>query len=1725
MPVRQRALIVAVLAAIHAGAGIMPVHAAEQSDALTVLIAQGTYWQNHRRGDLAEQAWQKVLRIDPKQPDALYGMGIVEVDRKQPTQAQEYLVQLRNVAPNDPRIDELARRLGENTPRASAVDDARRLAEKGQSQAAVQKYQEAIAKGPVTPELGLEYYQSLGATPQGYDEAVRGMTALAKAHPDDPRFALALAQQQTYREATRREGIQQLQKLASNADVGPAARTSWRQALLWLGGRASDEPLYEAYLQANPNDAAVKARYDALAAQETDARQRAAAGAAQSARGRAIAEGFDAAERNDLATAEARFQSVLKAAPGDGDALGGMGVVRLKQEKFADAKGYLERAMQGGNPGRWRDALKSATYWSDVSEALGARSNGETAQAKTLLEKAIAVDPSEVTAQNLLGDTLISSGDPRAAEAAYRMVLRRQADNPDAIRGLVGALAAQGRGQEAMQFADQLTSEQRARVGGISKLKAQAEQADARSAEARGDLGAARSLLEDALLNDPENPWMRLDLGRVYVKLGATGSARSLMDGLLAAHPDSPDVLYAAALLAAETKDWNNGMLLLQRVPVAQRTSDMTALQHRLWVHAQADTAAAFAARGQTAAARATLANAEPVAANDPELVATLASAYAQIGDTGRALTLIRAVLARSQHPDAGLLLQYAGVLLSTQQEVELVSVLQRLQSMPLSPEQREGLSSINMAVAIRRADALRVKGDLAEAFDAIAPALAVRPDDPELQSALGRMYASANEPGQALRCFQRSLEVRPNDLNTLMSAIGAGTANHDWSNANRLFQNALQIAPDNPRVLATGGRLYHAQGRDTLAAEYFRRSLIAENAPVGGMNGPLDLRLVGRGWDASLSGGTAPVLNPFVGRRGPDMSATTQNPAPSAGANGYSPSSMQAPAGAGYSTAPYPVQTMPYTPPPAPPAPYVAPSPGQNYSLGPRSSIEMPSPGYGPDANGASDSGGGEGSAGSNAGAPAGGYQAYPNQPAAYSQVPAGIASQVQATQAYPGQAQMMAPAPQGYPNGGAANAGQYGAAQAQAPQPWGAGQPNTQPNVQQAGQQPYPQLTGAQQGYAQPMVPVSSAPQIAPPPNAAQQAYAQQQAQGYVPAPGYPAMPQQQGGIPGYATGYAPGNGPTYAQPGYYVPQPAPWPVQAAPGYYPPNTAYAPLPRASSTPGKTGKSTKSKKSTQPAQPYPQYVQQGYPPPGYPAPGYPQPGYAPGYPQAGYAQPYPQQGYAPQAGYAPQPYAAQPYPQQAYAQPPAQAYTQPPAPGYAPQPYAQAPAPAYPQQAGYAQQAQPTYVPTTSSATAVLASALPDANAADRFQIGAPPPNKPVSVQDELDQINREQTSTMSAGLSFRNRDGTEGLSELTDIETPIEGRVRAGDGHIVVRATPVYLDGGTPDTSPATQSQFGTGLAVPKAGVVPGSQHANGVGLQVGYQTRSLTIDVGSTPLGFRETNITGDVSYRGAVNDLVSYQLSATRQPVTDSVLSYAGTIDPRSGLAWGGVMSSGARAQIGWDDGTNGAYFYGSYNYLDGYNVERNTRAEGGGGFYTHLINGFDESLTAGVSAMAMGYDKNLSGFTYGQGGYFSPQTYVALNLPVDYYGRSGNLAYRVNGSLGVQHFRENAEPYFPSNAGFQTAAANAAADLNAAANNTAVTATLPGQTKTGVRYNLLGVLEYQLAPQLFVGGAGGVDNASDFRQWYASFYMRYAFSRQSGSPLLPPSPLVSQYPQN
>ena len=287
------------------------------------------------------------------------------------------------------------------------------------------------------------------------------------------------------------------------------------------------------------------------------------------------------------------------------------------------------------------------------------------------------------------------------------------------------------------------------------------------------------------------------------------------------------------------------------------------------------------------------------------------------------------------------------------------------------------------------------------------------------------------------------------------------------------------------------------------------------------------------------------------------------------------------------------------------------------------------------------------------------------------------------------------------------------------------------------------------------------------------------------------------------------------------------------------------------------------------------------------------------------------------------------------------------------------------------------------------------------------------------------------------------------------------------------------------------------------------------MGYENRNIKGDVGSTPLGFRETTVVGGVQYQNAITDKVSYSLAVARRAVTDSLLSYAGARDNLAGLEWGGVTSNGVRGDLGWDDGTSGVYVNATFQYLDGHNVESNTAVKGGGGIYTRVIKDADQTLTIGVNTTLMHYNKNLSYFTYGQGGYFSPQQYVILNLPVEYMGRNGLFTYDLKGSIGVQHYRLDPSNYFPTESNYQAIFARTGLAPMPARS-------IPSSSKTGVSYSFNATAEYQLAPQLAFGATASLGNAYQYREYLAAVYVRYSFTKQSGLSPIPPNPLVSPY---
>lgn len=152
----------------------------------------------------------------------------------------------------------------------------------------------------------------------------------------------------------------------------------------------------------------------------------------------------------------------------------------------------------------------------------------------------------------------------------------------------------------------------------------------------------------------------------------------------------------------------------------------------------------------------------------------------------------------------------------------------------------------------------------------------------------------------------------------------------------------------------------------------------------------------------------------------------------------------------------------------------------------------------------------------------------------------------------------------------------------------------------------------------------------------------------------------------------------------------------------------------------------------------------------------------------------------------------------------------------------------------------------------------------------------------------------------------------------------------------------------------------------------------------------------------------------------------EPVRESILSWAGMTDPHGGPAWGGVHRLGADAR---------ALYLGTAPYSVGLyaRAERlvGTGVAGNSRRALDISAGRDLGLpgfaysSIGLNVGIDGYRQNLSHYTLGHGGYFSPQSYRKAGMAFDFMTKE-EKSWLIRGRVSAARTwkREDAAPFFP-----------------------------------------------------------------------------------------------------
>lgn len=1685
---------VCLLLAALASTGRSPAQGAGSEKTRQTLIANARSFETRGRPDLALQIWQQVLFSDAKNAEALAGVARDYKLMGKNTEANAALDRLRAAYPNDPNIAKIAA-LQSAPAQDSALKSAGDLARSGNNEQAMQVYRRVYGDHPPDGDVALAYYQTLYGTANGKQEAIAGLRGLMKRNSGDSRYAIALGKILTYDAKTRSEGVRLLMARQSDSDASAALR----QALVWESANPSSSADLRAWLRTHPNDTELAAR---LKEDETRLAQ-ANSGIARTPEERAA---FAALNAKKLGEAQQRFQAILDKDPKNPRAAAGMGFLRMQQSNFGGAISYLTQAEQNG----YRDksvesSLETSRFWFTMSEANQAVTDEQFDLATSKYRAALAMRPGSTDALMGLAGLLTKEQQYGQATEVYASLLKQQPKNAEVWRGLLLSYARDGQNDKMLALAAQAPPEVR-----------------------------------KALESDPD--YLRT-LAAIYNAQGRSADAERVLAQALAL-PFPAD----GAHLKADTRMQYAGILM-----DAKRYSQAT----EMFVQILNDDAANLSAweglvsahhmMGQDEAAIADVEKMPPAvydsALSNADFLSMLGSIYQQANRPEIAQQLIERAAklqsASGAQPSLQLQMQLAGIYLKANNTDQAYGIYRQvLMAHPDSADAWKGLIST-----------LQSTNHTNEAIQQIAyipPAVRSRLEtDPQFVQAEASLYAAAGDTVRATEYMNRVnayysrlgqplpadsaiqnawlLYNTKNDRALYPALMRLGTRadltvpqreqvqtiwaswasqrsaaafeRGDDERAVEILEAASAAFPDNAtvkRVLA-GGYLRVGNPRAALA---IYKSLPNDDASAADMQGAISAALaandktLAEAWlrqalarypnDYRILGAAAQ----FEQARGDNQRAADYWKAALASLPPGSPTDKLA-----HELA-YPDEdTKPHK---AVTANDLARLLDPNDEPFAKTVKLPPLPSYGADPY--------------------------------LGKAPVILPEQQAASQSYyaptvPTTTQIPAPpaaAPVAQPQTAVPEltSKRHKRASANAPSS-NQGQPSSQ-------------------SFGSPV------PSIPAPPQSGQPIF--------VPAPGIPSA-QPAPAQPGQS---APGQSVPLYLPGQSAPPPA---AQQAPRLFIPQQ-----PQVSATQSydvQTGLKFSDAQDSTPT-PQPSSVVQVE------APIRPLENAPVALPSSAMPTRALEQPAVAQVADASQPALLEPVQYTPSAQSAATGAYSAPQNAQKPSPAAvtETPAPAQTPAAATKKKKRVAAQPATQSATQtvptlVTAPGAPQQSAAipppqeqqpvtpgvsdqDLQQQSLPPLRGPwVRVQRQPQPIDprtevERQLMTLTSGYSpwlggngiINYRNGDLGYNHLAALEAPFEVSMPWGyNARLTIVAKPVFLDSGQADgtavMSVQETTQSGTQLvAIPEplgtdtntgpnaaantTGNPPPQQNATGVGGEVQLAFPHLAIAGGYTPYGLLVSNWTARGRWQPGGGP---FTITFNRDAVKETQLSYGGMRDPNTttlgnpGNIWGGVVANLGEVQYARGDALSGYYVSAGGGNLTGYNVFSNSRFDGNGGAYWRVWTLPEYgSLTLGANFFGMHYSRNESLYTFGYGGYFSPQAFFLASIPITWTGHYlTRWHYTINGGFGVQAFQQDKTKLFPLAPAGQLYSSNPPINMG--------NIFLPALTQVGANYNFRAEAAHQIGQHWFVGGFLSANNSSNYNAVSGGFSVHYAFRSQ------------------
>jgi tetratricopeptide (TPR) repeat protein len=546
--------------AVPAPAATLVAPSRTQHEAAEQLYATARMWAVKHRDDLARDAINKALLLEPDNAQLLAEKVRVLLRLGDARGAQATLAALRVTAPEAAPTRQIADEYRVATDGRQEMAMIRLLARSGRPDEAARRLAVLFPNGAPLGTLGAEYYQITAATRGGRAAALAALRRTVASDPSDTEAALTLARLLNASDQTRGEANRIAWRLALRPDADRAAvLAAWRHILQ----SADADPAYldalRVYVTFMPDDAELIERIAAIE-QHLDAQRRLERDPDYVAQRR----GLQALARGDLSVADALLARAAQTRAGDADAVGGLGLVRMRQGRREEARVLFLRAaaLAPDNRAKWMDLARTAQFWGTLAQGREAAAARRWRWSRTAWTR----KPCSSTrcSHN-------ATGPPRSRCCARCWpgpgpACRRYA----ACRRCTRTPAAEKPSRPCST---------RCKAASAPRTTSVRWRSCAPTCSPASSPAAQR--YEAAVRLQPAAVWTRFALARLYRDIGLPQLGRLVMDEGLAAS-DAPEMRYAVALYRNSTDDVAGALDALAPVAPQDATAGMQALSRAI---------------------------------------------------------------------------------------------------------------------------------------------------------------------------------------------------------------------------------------------------------------------------------------------------------------------------------------------------------------------------------------------------------------------------------------------------------------------------------------------------------------------------------------------------------------------------------------------------------------------------------------------------------------------------------------------------------------------------------------------------------------------------------------------------------------------------------------------------------------------------------------------------------------------------------------------------------------------------------------------------------------------------------------------------------------------------------------------------------------------------------------------------------------------------------------